>query len=90
MELVRRLAEFRSLGCPILIGASRKSFTGPATGGATQERLSASLAVAAIAIVNGASVLRVHDVREAVEAALMADAVKAAGARDGNRGSTDA
>ena len=88
MELVRRLAEFRSLGCPILIGASRKSFTGGVSGAATEDRLSASLAVAAIAIVNGASVLRVHDVREAVEAALMADAVKAAGARDGNRGGT--
>lgn len=79
MELVRRLAEFRSLGCPILIGASRKSFTGSSAGVAAQDRLSGSLAVAAISILNGASVLRVHDVREARDAADLADAVKAAG-----------
>jgi len=88
-ELVKRLAEFRSLGCPILVGASRKTFTGGADS-APRDRLPGSLAVAAISIQNGASVLRVHDVREAVAAASMADAVKAAGAREENKGGADA
>ncbi|GMR05377.1 MAG: dihydropteroate synthase [Thermodesulfobacteriota bacterium] len=81
LELVGRLSEFRSLGLPILVGASRKSFIGSVTGAAVEERLPGSLAVAVISILNGASVLRVHDVREAREAAAMADAVRDAGAR---------
>ncbi len=77
LDIIRRLSEFRSLGRPVLIGASRKSFIG---GGApAKERLPGTLAVSAIAVQNGASVLRVHDVAEAKQAAVMADAVKNAG-----------
>lgn len=83
LELVRRLAEFRSLGCPILVGASRKSFIGAVTGAGEGERLSGSLAVAAVAIMNGASVIRAHDVRASKEAALAADAVRSSGGRAG-------
>lgn len=85
LELVRRLAEFRSLGCPILVGASRKSFIGSVTGAEAGERLAGSLAVAAIAIMNGASVIRAHDVRATKEAALIADAVRDSGLRSGSK-----
>jgi len=80
MELVRRLAEFRSLGRPILIGASRKSFTASSADSTPAERLPPSIAAGAIAVMNGASILRVHDVAEAVDATRMADSIRAAGA----------
>ncbi|MFQ5735324.1 MAG: dihydropteroate synthase [Thermodesulfobacteriota bacterium] len=78
MELVRRLTEFRSLGLPILIGASRKSFTGHG-GDVPGHRLPGTLAVSAIAVLNGASVLRAHDIREARAAAGMAEAIRDSG-----------
>ena len=58
------LDRFRRLGCPILVGLSRKSFIGRIVGGAPHERLLGTLAVDAIALVRGASVLRVHDIAE--------------------------
>lgn len=64
-ELIARLPEFESLGVPLYIGASRKSFI-PALVGALEpdERLPGSLAAAGAAVLAGASVLRVHDVAE--------------------------
>jgi len=82
MELVRRLAEFRSLGRPILIGASRKSFTAVSANSTPEKRLPPTLAAGAIAVMNGASILRVHDVAEAVDAVGMADSIRGAGGRD--------
>jgi dihydropteroate synthase len=58
------LGRFRRLGCPVLAGLSRKSFIGRILGGAADQRLIGTLAADTIALVQGASVLRVHDVAE--------------------------
>jgi dihydropteroate synthase len=66
-ELLSHIGELRSLGYPIVVGASRKSFLGWALGGAApEERLEASLAAAALAAFQGASIVRAHDVRSTV------------------------
>lgn len=62
LALLHNLHQFQELGCPILVGASRKSFIGALTGAAVQDRLPGSLAAAALALRNGAQILRVHDV----------------------------
>ena len=73
--IIRRLSELKSLGRPILIGVSRKSFIGYSLGLPVEDRLEGSLASAVLAIVNGASILRVHDVKETKRAARMADII---------------
>jgi dihydropteroate synthase len=82
--LLARQSELLSLGRPLLTGVSRKSFLGhtltPLHGGApapVAERETASIAAMVAAILNGASIVRVHSVRPAVEAAMIADAVLA-------------
>jgi dihydropteroate synthase len=76
-ELVRRLPELAALGRPILIGFSRKSSLGRVLGDAQAKigPLSASVAAAVAAYERGATILRVHDVREHVEALTVAAAV---------------
>jgi dihydropteroate synthase len=76
-DLVRRLDVLTALGRPVLIGFSRKSSLGRVLGdpAATTGPLSASVAVAVAAYERGASMLRVHDVREHVEALAVAAAV---------------
>jgi dihydropteroate synthase len=76
-ELVRRLDVLMALGRPVLIGFSRKSSLGRILGdpGATTGPLSASIAVAVAAYERGATILRVHDVREHVEALTVAAAM---------------
>jgi dihydropteroate synthase len=73
-ELVRRLGELVELGRPVLVGFSRKSSLGRVLGDpdARQGPLSASLAAAVTAYERGATILRVHDVREHVEALTVA------------------
>lgn len=62
---------------PMLVGTSRKSFIGKTLGGAPPEgRLSGSLASAAVAVMNGAKIVRAHDVRETVDAIKMVDSIK--------------
>jgi dihydropteroate synthase len=78
LALLRRLSALARLGRPILIGASRKSFLGAALDLPVEERLEASLAVAALAAAQGAHVVRVHDVRATVRAVRMVDAVRGA------------
>ncbi len=73
--LLKRLGDFRSLGKPILIGASRKSFIGQTLGLEVNERLEGSLAAVAIAIMNGADIVRVHDVKASKRIVIMTDAV---------------
>ena len=63
-ELLRRLEEFSSLALPLLAGLSRKSTLGKVTGRAVDERLAGSLAMALLALQGGATILRVHDVKE--------------------------
>ncbi len=63
LELIRRLDEFLTLGRPLLIGPSRKSFIGKVLGRETGERLFGTSAVVSVAMQKGARVFRVHDVR---------------------------
>jgi len=63
-ELLRRLREFAALNLPVLAGWSRKSTLGKLTGRPADERLAASLAAALLALQGGATILRVHDVKE--------------------------
>jgi len=81
--LLRHLGDLRVLGCPILVGTSRKRFIGTLSGGRPPEhRLPGSLAsIAAVAVLRGADVVRVHDVAEAKDALAVADAI--ARAREG-------
>ena len=76
-ELVRRLDVIASVGRPVLVGFSRKSSLGRVLGDpqATTGTLSASVAAAVAAFERGATILRVHDVREHVEALTVARAV---------------
>jgi dihydropteroate synthase len=76
--LLKRLTEFSSLGCPLLVGTSRKSFIGRITGAEVGDRLSGTLATVAIAVLHGADIVRVHDVKQCREAALIAHAVRRA------------
>jgi dihydropteroate synthase len=79
LELLARLPALRALGRPLLVGPSRKSFIGAATGAAVGERLPGTLAAVAAAVLAGAEWLRVHDVAEARQAALLAAAIRDAG-----------
>lgn len=75
--LLQRLQDFRSLGRPILVGASRKSFIGRTLELASPaDRLEGSLAAAVVAIMNGAALVRVHDVQETSRAVRLTDAVR--------------
>ncbi|HHT9131072.1 MAG TPA: dihydropteroate synthase [Candidatus Tripitaka californicus] len=76
LELLRRLGELRVLGQPIMVGPSRKSFIGKILGGDAGDRLPGTLAVIALAILQGASIIRVHDVKEAVQVASLCSAFK--------------
>ena len=74
-EIIRRLPVLASLGRPILIGCSRKSLIQHALGLAVGQRLNPTLALNVLSIAGRASIIRVHDVKAAVETAAMADAV---------------
>ena len=76
MELLRRLEEFKDLPYPLLIGVSRKSTIGKITGADPDERLPGTLAATAIAVLHGADIVRVHDVKECKQAVRMAEAIK--------------
>lgn len=80
LEIVRRLAEFAELGRPVLVGPSRKSFIGKVLGRESDDRLYGTAAVVAVALVNGASIFRVHDVKEMRDVADMARALSRPGA----------
>jgi dihydropteroate synthase len=76
LEVLRRLPEFLSLGRPILVGVSRKSFVGRIGGEADPlRRLPGSLAAGLFAVSRGAHILRVHDVAETVQALKLWDAL---------------
>jgi len=65
--ILKRLSELRVFGLPILVGASRKSFIGAVTGEEIpSRRIPGSLAAAVVAVLKGAKILRVHDVKENV------------------------
>jgi len=75
IELLRGLKQFGSLGAPILVGLSRKSMIGQALGLPVTQRVHASVALALIAVRNGARIVRVHDVGPTVDALRMWNAV---------------
>lgn len=74
--IIKHLAELRSLGLPVLLAASRKNFIGLTLGLDVDQRLEGSLAVAVAGALNGAAMVRVHDVLETVRAVRMADAIR--------------
>ena len=67
LELLGNLREFTRLGCPLLVGLSRKSMIDKILSRESTERLSASLGLAAIALERGANLIRTHDVRETAD-----------------------
>ncbi|MFA6169309.1 MAG: dihydropteroate synthase [Candidatus Margulisiibacteriota bacterium] len=75
LEIVRRLKELKSLGRPILIGPSRKSLIGQVLALPPTERLLGTAAVTALAVQNGADIVRVHDVKEISQVVKMADSI---------------
>ena len=75
LEMLRRLGELRTLGRPLLVGTSRKSTIGVVLGLPVEDRLEGTAATVALAIANGADIVRVHDVKEMSRVARMADAV---------------
>jgi dihydropteroate synthase len=75
LEVMSRLAEFRSLGHPILLGTSRKSMIGKTLDLTVEERLEGTLATSVLGVVAGVDIIRVHDVRENRRAVQMADAI---------------
>lgn len=77
LEIIKNLHEFTLLEKPLLAGVSRKAFIGKILGDApASERLEGTAAAVAISILNGANIIRVHDVKEMKKVALVADAVK--------------
>jgi dihydropteroate synthase len=64
LQLLRRFKELADLGVPLAAGLSRKSTIGYLTGRPVEERLAGSLAMALLALLGGATILRVHDVKE--------------------------
>ena len=79
LQLLACLEQMHILGHPLLVGVSRKSMLGHITGRDVNERLPVSVAAATIAAMKGASIIRVHDVRETVDAVRVVAAVKEAG-----------
>jgi dihydropteroate synthase len=68
VDVLKNIVEFKALGFPVMIGASRKSMIGMISGAEIDDRLAGSLAIACIASLRGADILRVHDVAETVQA----------------------
>ena len=75
LELVDRLAELQSLGYPLLVGPSRKSFVGYTLNLPPEQRLEGTAAAVALAIDRGADIVRVHDVEAMARVARIADAI---------------
>ena len=82
LEILNRLEEFRDLGFPLCVGTSRKTFIGklldlPSTG----DRLSGTIATCVAAVINGARILRVHDVKAVKDAVIITERILGAGNR---------
>jgi len=77
--LIKHLSEFRVLGKPILLGTSRKSFIGKILSEEVDQRLEGTLSTIAIGVLNGAHIIRCHDVLPARKVMAVADAIRLAG-----------
>jgi dihydropteroate synthase len=75
LTVLARLKEFATLGYPLLVGASRKSFIGSITPSQPRDRLGGSIAAHVIAAQNGANMIRTHDVAETIQALKIASAI---------------
>lgn len=75
LELINRLDEIRSLGYPVLLGPSRKSFIGFTLDLPPDQRVEGTAATVSVGIVRGADIIRVHDVKEMARVAKMTDAL---------------
>jgi len=76
LELLAALDDFARLGRPVLVGLSRKSLLRDLTGRAVGQRLAGSLALATIAVLHGASIVRAHDVAATLDALRVAEALR--------------
>ncbi len=76
VEILRRLEELRSLGCAVVVGPSRKSFIGHYLGREVGARLFGTAAAVAAAVLRGADIVRVHDVREMADVARMSGVLR--------------
>lgn len=74
--ILHHLANFKGPDYPLLVGPSRKGFIGAVTGRPLDERLPGTLAAVTACVLNGADIIRVHDVKECKDAILVADAIK--------------
>ena len=75
LSILKNLKKFRSLGRPIAIGVSRKSFIGNVLSLEANQRVMGTAAAVSLAIANGVGIIRVHDVKEMVQVARMTDAI---------------
>ncbi|HEX2926036.1 MAG TPA: dihydropteroate synthase [Ruminiclostridium sp.] len=75
VQVMRRLEDFRKLGYPVLLGASRKSFIGRVLGLEVNDRLEGTLATTALGITKGVDIVRIHDVLQNVRVAKMTDSM---------------
>jgi len=76
-EIIKRLPELNALGCPLLVGPSRKSFIGKTLGVETGQRLMGTAAAIAACVLGGAHMVRVHDVTEMRQVCDLLDALRA-------------
>ena len=75
LTLLKHLKEFQDIGHPIMIGTSRKGFIGTLLNAPVDDRLEGTAATVAVSIMNGANIIRVHDVKEMKRVASMVDAI---------------
>ena len=80
LALLAALDQLAAPGIPVLVGVSRKSLVGMITGRAAGDRLAGSVALAALAVMRGAAIVRAHDVAETVDAVKIASALRRAAA----------
>lgn len=76
LEILKELGRFQCLEAPLVVGSSRKAFIGRILGKEAHERDTGSMATVAAAVMNGAHVVRVHNVKQAVETVKVIDAIK--------------
>ncbi len=76
LKLIKNMFELKKLDCPVMVGVSRKSVIGKITGAEVNDRLGGTIALNTAAILNNVNILRVHDVKEAVQTAKIMDMYK--------------
>lgn len=76
LTLLKNLREFQKLGYPLLIGTSRKGFIGTILNAPVDDRLEGTAASVAVSIMNGANIIRVHDIKEMKRVASVVDAIR--------------